>query len=127
MEARQFSAERGNILSEGAEPFSPSFIPCTVNISAPVSVVSTPVVVAVPNGTENVSGLRSRQRTSGIFTWDHQAILFLIEAKRLEWEDFEATTGRRGVMITAAEKWRKVQERLASNGVVADVSQIRSK
>ncbi|KAL3699298.1 hypothetical protein R1sor_017320 [Riccia sorocarpa] len=198
MEARQFSAERGNTSSEGAEPLSPSFIPCSspsndsanvypwshilnsqpvqqfterpiplrhpylqpsfalgsgvgigavrtpaplfgipilasnvsipaVNIPAPVSVVSTHVVGAVPDGTENVSGLRSRQRTSGIFTWDHQAILFLIEAKRLEWEEFEATTGRRGVMITALEKWRKVQERLASNGVVADVSQIRSK
>ncbi|KAL3685152.1 hypothetical protein R1sor_003174 [Riccia sorocarpa] len=30
-------------------------------------------------------------------------------------------------MITAAEKWKKTQDQLASNGVFADVSQIRSK
>ncbi|KAL3675005.1 hypothetical protein R1sor_024953 [Riccia sorocarpa] len=32
-----------------------------------------------------------------------------------------------GVVITAAEKWKRVQDRLATNGVQANVSQIRSK
>ncbi|KAL3675006.1 hypothetical protein R1sor_024954 [Riccia sorocarpa] len=61
----------------------------------PVSVPPVPVVPMVPNlpgvedGADGVGGQRSRTRNSAAFNWDHQAILFLIDAKRREWEDFE--------------------------------------
>ncbi|KAL3701475.1 hypothetical protein R1sor_019497 [Riccia sorocarpa] len=94
----------------------------------PVASVPAPVNFPVVDDTvEAAGGQHGKVRTTTVFTWDHQAILFLIDAKQLEWEEFENTAGRRGVMITAAEKWKRIQDRLASNGVFANVSQIRSK
>ncbi|KAL3697061.1 hypothetical protein R1sor_011137 [Riccia sorocarpa] len=58
---------------------------------------------------------------------DHQSIIALKELKKAEWESFQATTSRRGVIVSSDVKWRLIRDGLLARGIDADVGQIRSK
>ncbi|KAL2642675.1 hypothetical protein R1flu_010262 [Riccia fluitans] len=66
---------------------------------------------AIEDALDGVGAQRSRSKTSTVFNWDHQAVLFLIDSKRQEWEEFESTSAHQGIMVIAIEKWRKMHKR----------------